>query len=351
MVALLGTLLVLALAAHLVCVNVAATAPLIAIYLDRRGRRKPDPLARELGYALGRYAWWGIGVGGGLGIVCGLLMAGLPYARWFAALGRIPDYRLHWLAAELVVYLLLLLPFTWRGRWHDSLPWLRYLCGVLAATNLLYHFPPMFAILSVISSDPAWIDVTIDRRQFHRLMLDPAIVSRTLHHWFAATATIGMLTAWLAWRSRGGESQAASATKLVRIGAGVALVATLMQIPTGLWFLLTYPPAAQGSFLGGDLAATGLLGVSVVLSVGLLHHLAMITLGDVRRTPLIVATALLLTIIVCMSAALHRGRHLDYLREAPRITSAFDSYGCKSTQINGLFEQKATEKTENRNLC
>ena len=56
-----------------------------------------------------------------------------------------------------------------------------------------------------------------------------------------------------------------------------------MQLPVGVWVLLSMPQIMQQQVMGQDLLATILFGVSLIVALGLMHHLALISLGDTSR--------------------------------------------------------------------
>ena len=57
--------------------------------------------------------------------------------------------------------------------------------------------------------------------------------------------------------------------------------------------------------MGSDLSATGLLGASLLLTLGLLHHLAAIAFGDTQRTVVLRAMAILGLLVLLMVGASH----------------------------------------------
>jgi hypothetical protein len=131
---------------------------------------------------------------------------------------------------------------------------------------------------------------------------DPAFVPRYLHFVLAAVAVAGALLAWVAVRraGRGGDAPALSAT--ARFGVRAALVATLLQLVDGFWFLLALPENVLRAFMRGGAATMGPLTLGILAGVLLLVVLAQI--GDPLATPtkvrraaeLIVATVVLMVL-------------------------------------------------------
>ena len=94
--------------------------------------------------------------------------------------------------------------------------------------------------------------------------------------------------------------------RIVAWGARLALGATLCQIPVDMWLIVKLSPDAQQRVLGADLVATGLLGLSIILSLGLLHHLSTLALGVPRKKNMVVAIAMVITLITLMTGVLAR---------------------------------------------
>jgi hypothetical protein len=89
-------------------------------------------------------------------------------------------------------------------------------------------------------------------------------------------------------------------------GGRIALAATLLQIPVGLWVLSALPQ--QSLLLGSDAVATLLFGGSVLGSLALLHQLAIWSLGDISRRRVWLSTALLCAVVLLMTGALNASR-------------------------------------------
>ncbi len=188
----------------------------------------------------------------------------------------------------------------------------------------MYHFPPLFAVVSSISLRPQLSSLPLDHALFWRVLLMPQTLAMVLHHWLAgisvaATAAVvlnmsrvGASNGEALTRGTPGHWPGANATPAVATSkwAGrVALAATLMQLPVGIGLLLAMPDGMQNPLLGEDLLATGLFVVAVILALGLMHHLAMIALGDMRRGAIIRTAAMMFATILVMTATLQRARH------------------------------------------
>ncbi|HWC89701.1 MAG TPA: hypothetical protein VG433_08600, partial [Pirellulales bacterium] len=208
-------------------------------------------------------------------------------------------------------------------------PWLQGILAVLAATDLAYHFPPLFSMLALLASRPELADVELTSQVNRSLMLDPQIMAMVLHVWLAATAVTGASVMLLvAGRlptvaqappaaalansiaaAPAGSAPDAAAQGIARMAAGWALGATVLQLPVGVWVLLTLPDRGQSALLGSDMVATLLFVASLAAVLGLLHHLAAVALGDALRGQVRRAAGLMLAVVLLMTAALDRTRH------------------------------------------
>ena len=80
----------------------------------------------------------------------------------------------------------------------------------------------------------------------------------------------------------------------IRNGAGLFLGATLLEFLTGLWFMLSLPKVAKAAYMGHDIVATSVFGVSTVMSViALLGALMAWRSGSLRSMQVTVGAGLL----------------------------------------------------------
>jgi hypothetical protein len=309
---------IVGLSAHLLLVDVAMAAPLVCVWLEWRATRRADALAGRAGAALARIAPTALT----FGMVLGGLLLALRWASddrpYFAAIWAIPVSRLWFGLAELVFSLACLAAYAalwnrWSGRRRAH-----RLLAIAGASNLLIHFPALFAILSVLSTRRDWLDQTLDRAGFQRMLLDAEVVSRVAHVWLAAVAATGVLLMLLARRYAAERAEAAVSWNLVRRGAWLALVPSLLQLPAGLWLAWQMPEADREPFLGGDLLAVGLFAVSLLLALALIHLLAAIALGDDEPKQIGRSAATLLVLVLLMVSTRSRLRSLTATeRDAP----------------------------------
>jgi len=111
-------------------------------------------------------------------------------------------------------------------------------------------------------------------------------------------AIAGMMLLGLALRwQRHGET--ATATTIGRTGSRWALVCSLLQLPVGLWLLMSLRPAAQFQLLGESTISVLLFVASLLAAFWLLNDLALLALGEFsRRLAIRSMIAMLVTVIL-----------------------------------------------------
>ena len=143
-----------------------------------------------------------------------------------------------------------------------------------------------------------------DHRIYLNFLLTSNALARVTHVLLASFAVAGLALAWIgALRSQGEASEASTAAAL---GGRIALGASLLQVPVGLWVLLALPE--EQSQLIMSTGAVVVFGAAIVTALGLMHQLAMVGLGDVSRRRLSLATLLMTVVVILMTATLHLAR-------------------------------------------
>ncbi|MDZ4784342.1 MAG: hypothetical protein SGJ19_29195 [Planctomycetia bacterium] len=322
---LLDLLMVLLLSAHLMAMNVATAGPFVCLWLGWRTRRTGDALASTTGEWLARMSLIGLTSG----IVLGGLVLGAIYHHrpepFLRAAELIPRSRYWFGIAELVFSYLLLVVYlaTWRrfaGRWWHAL------INLLAATNTIYHFPPLFAGIGVLTTRPeTWGKPELGRQELLKLFAEPETLARASHFVLASFAVTGVMLLGLAMRRARDESQRDDAARIGVWGGWLGLVPTALQLMSGLWLLMISPTPFQAALTGGDTWSTVLFGVSLLAAFAMLPPLAAAAFGAARRRDYLRAMILLTTVIVCMVAARHLAQQRMYDRFAAPKASAMRS--------------------------
>ncbi|MCE9552050.1 MAG: hypothetical protein K8T91_01565 [Planctomycetes bacterium] len=299
------TLETLLLAAHFMCVDVAMVGPLGALLLARRARRHNDLAAAGAARWLVQLAWQALATAIVLGLCIGLLLWASGGGRFFTGLMRLPPSRLYFSALELVFYFVLVVPCA---IWWESLgrrPWVRGAMLLAASTNLIYHFPGLFVSAAELAAAPPE-QTAITSSAFRAMMFTPAVLAQVLHHVLSAVAVVGVAVMLYAGRLPLSEPDVPQ--PLVGGGARWAMLATLLQVPVGLWLLSTLQPGARGAVLGTDLLTTGLFIAAMVAALALLHFLSGAAMGDTERRQVFGCAAALVIVVLLMTGTLRQIR-------------------------------------------
>jgi len=278
--------------------------PLLAVWCDWRGRREAQPLLADLGRRLAWIAVSGLVLGGILG---GLLLA-IRYTvddRYFRAIAVVPRDRLWFAGAEWLFSLVCLTLYAalWR-RWQRA-RLAHALMAIAAATNLLIHFPTLFVAVSVISARPGLLAQPLARSEYRRLLVDPEVLARVLHFWFAAIAVAALVVVWMGLGRRiiaqcGNGEQASLRERIIKLGGRMAITAVMLQFPIGLWVGLVMPERARRNLMGGDASATLLFLGAVGLAMLLMNLLSALILGDRKRDMARRSTVVLIVLMLLM---------------------------------------------------
>ncbi|HEX5103136.1 MAG TPA: hypothetical protein VFV87_04965 [Pirellulaceae bacterium] len=290
----------LLIAVHLLCVNVAAGGPLVAAWLDWRGSRDE---------AAGRAAKWlagrsvaGLLAGAALGVLIGWLKWDADYrSLWTGPL----SYKMHWAGIEAVFSLVLMIGWwLWtpgRAGGSAAASLIRGLLAFLASTNLLYHFPVLFFVAARLHDAGQTSGETIRGAAFRQLMIVDDAPAMAVHVTLASVAVAATMLLGLSLRWRR-HSDEAGAYKVAVWGGRWALVATVLQLPVGLWALATMPRSSQAQIMGGSTLGFVLFLVSIAAALWLMRELVNVALGDGTRPALVRVMVLMLATVVLMTA-------------------------------------------------
>ena len=114
------------------------------------------------------------------------------------------------------------------------------LLAVFAATDLIYHFPPLFAVVSTLSLRPNLWDAPLDHALYWRLLLEGDTLCGVMHYLAGRLGhpfAIGVMV--LTLRSGGGGWLRSGWDPLA--GARISLFVSLAQLPVGVWVVPELP--------------------------------------------------------------------------------------------------------------
>lgn len=282
--------------------NLAAAGPLACVWLDWRERRG-DSIAGRVGSALAAASLGSFLAGMLLGAAIALL-AWTP-EFWRELLDRLTS-RLYWGAWELGFSTLLMTAYWlwWKFSAGGTAARVgRSVIALLSATNLLYHFPPLFILIGQIAAGEVNEAESLKDSSFASQIWQGEVLALTVHFWVASLAVAGVAMAVIAVQFSADSESSSDATRLAVWGGRIALLATLSQIPVGLWIVTQVPAVRQDRLLGGDLTATAFLATGVLFALGLLHHLASLAMGEANRKTVGRVALLMLAVIALMTAA------------------------------------------------
>jgi hypothetical protein len=280
------------LAAHLVAMNVAGAGPIVALWFERK-EAAGDALAGRCATWLAKVGLASLVAGGLLGTVLGALLWTPNYADLWLGPMR---YKAAWAIGEYAFSLVLGVAYlVGRNRFATRWRVARCVLLLLSGTNLLYHFPVLFSVATTVYFADLPSAAALSAAEFRQWMMRPEVLSRALHVVVASFAVTGVALMFRAATVESNDDR----VRLARWGAHWALWTSLLQLPIGLWLLMSLPGTWQARAMGEDPIATGMLLTSLVLSFFLLQDLASIVFGEVQlrlswRTLLLMALVVLL---------------------------------------------------------
>lgn len=145
--------------------------------------------------------------------------------------------------------------------------------ALLISTALFLYIGFMFTNNMTLMVQPEKWTAYFDRRGGTFLNIsDATILPRYLHFVIASIALGGLFTA-IVWRFRlkyklADNISRARAERMIFSGLKVFGWATIVQILAGAWLLISLPGEIRRIFMGGDLTATILLTVGILLAIG-----------------------------------------------------------------------------------
>lgn len=300
----LDFLLIVVMAAHLLAMNVATAAPLVCVWLKRRQVRHADVTAGRLGDFL---AWQSM-IALAVGLVLGIAAVGLLWlakdSRFFQALSIVPRRRLWFGLVELLFFYGVMLAYAWSWPRVRRSTWWHPALALLAATDLVYHFPPLFAAIAVLEEQSSLPGVELGYAEFLKWMTATETLARVVHFLLASFAvTGGLVLMWSLSRKRMADET--EPARVVAWGARLALAPSVIQLLAGIWLLFALPRGGQQRLMGGDWLATGLLATSGVALFAMLHSLGALALGETSQREIVRSLCLMVLVVVAMTAVRH----------------------------------------------
>lgn len=239
-----------------------------------------------------------------LGAANGLVLWGSGERQFFSALLRFWDTKVFFGWWELAFYAGCVGGYLlWRTRRPAATTWERYVSRfllLLAGTNLLYHFPPLFAVIQMLARGEGADGPTIDSAQFRQLMATPHVIWLSIHFLLASISVTGLIVGRMALR----QLEPEPADKVLSSGALSALIATVFQAPVGAAFLLSLPQMEQRSLMGSDMLATVLFVIALVSAFWLMHVMTVTAFFDRTLKQTNQALATTFGVILLMTAAM-----------------------------------------------
>ena len=274
------------LAVHLLAMQIAGAAPIVCCLLNKDHEH---PRSRSAARKLAGHGIVALIVGVAAGLLLGWLAMSYTTRDYLPVLTRFYN-RVWWGGWELLFSLVIMLA-CW-------LPWNFWvatkvrriglgLLALVAATNLLYHFPPLLTVMAASLDSLADVEniQRITSAEFRALIAQPLVIAKTLHFVFAAIAVTGawvMLTNTKSLASLTPETSSdpeSLADQPAKRAAMFAVAGMSMQMLIGMWLVVAVPAKEQSAIMGGDPVAAGLLLFGIVLSLGALNQLGTIMMG------------------------------------------------------------------------
>jgi hypothetical protein len=310
---------ILLLAAHLLAMNLASVGTLLGVWL----RWRDDEFRANLGC---RLVGWSISA-----FVLGMITGGLliflaPEDSLWATLHRFPA-RTYWFAGiELLFSLVCMLLIGWG--WQRFNKWALAALGLFSATNLLYHFPPLMAVIGKLAANPNFsrVDV-IDRPAMLELIGRGEVIALSFHVGCSSIAVSAIALLYLIYDDR--SEVVEERNTLARQTAGIAFAATLVQIPVGVWLLISLSGTSRMALMGKSFGGSLAFMAAMVLSLILLQRLFAVMLGDTERKNLRSIALLTCIVVVLMTASLRLSRFTPLqLGATTKTASGVSARGC-----------------------
>jgi hypothetical protein len=172
---------------------------------------------------------------------------------------------LYWL---LIIPLLIIAYYAAYIHARSTIRWLGRTAIGLAALIFLYIAFIFTNNMTLMLQPDKWSAYFSNRSGTLLNLSDVTIWPRYLHFVVASVAIAGLFGA-LVWQIRAKRGEAGSETGMKK-GLRIFAIATSLQIGIGFWFLIALPREYMLAFMGGDLFATVLLVLGILLALAAL---------------------------------------------------------------------------------
>ncbi|PHS05514.1 MAG: hypothetical protein COA78_15195 [Blastopirellula sp.] len=285
--------------------NLASVGPLVAIWLDRRDGKQLDEISGDLGKKL---LWWSLAaflVGMTLGVAQGFILYLQADENFFRVLARVWDTKIFFGFWELAFYAVCLFGYIawWQWGKRQSI-WaivVTRLLAILAATNLLYHFPMLFSIIRMIANSADKSTETIHAKEFLLYMAEGGVGWLSIHFTLASIAVTGLFVSLLCLRY---FKENESSPVVIGRGALISLFASVTQIPVGLAFLLSISKAEQSALMGGNILASVTFFVALLSALWLMHLTSSVAFFDREKKQVFKTCGVLVFTVLTMTMSL-----------------------------------------------
>ena len=303
---------VVLLAAHLITGAVACAAPAaaaIAALWPHACERWPSVTSRLVALGIA-----GMVVSAVIGGVSGAAILAAEDQRYMGVVARVPGKDLGMLVAEWLFTTALYGLMAWLARDGVRRPVLFAFVGLVAVTNVAYHFPTIMTVVGAEAVAPTLAgDELLDRPAYRQRIVAPVMIARTLHFW-ALTVTVGGIAVAATTR----EEREDSAGRPLAIAAAWGVIAGLsLQALTGAAALILLPAASLRALTGDDLMATTGLATAIAALLATGYTLLPAALGASNRLQTTRVATILAIAVLMMTWSTHRSRDAVSARETP----------------------------------
>ena len=318
----LEALTTILLAVHLLAMNVASAGPLVCVWLGWR-QQKFGELGSQLGQKLAWYCVLALIVG----MVTGaLLLLTIPGNNLWSALRRFPANAYWFAGAELVFSLVCMVSLA--AAWNIVSKWWLAVLAFASASNLLYHFPPLMAVIGQLAANSRWTaEPIIDRPTQLKLMAYDEVLALSFHFGMSSLAVAALVVLDLLSR-KSVEEISHESRSIARGTSTIALSASLLQVPIGVWLLTSLPATSRTALMGHSIWTSLAFIAALVTTIKLLQLLVMVALGETDKKNLRQVVSLACAVVLLMTMSLRLSRPTAPLSdEATKTASGASAQG------------------------